>query len=194
MPDASDDAWKAAWQPMIEAVGREFDDEGAVRWGADAVDAGNIRRFLEPLEFDCPLHYDDAVAREHGYEGIIAPYTSAVTYTIGPLWSPGDAIFQSDDRDAIPVTTALRQTPTGLEPPTTGYFATDVEIEWFRPVRPGDRLGRRGRRLLSCVPKETSVGRGAFMTWESDIVDADLAIVAKIRSGTYNYEPKPVVA
>jgi hypothetical protein len=47
-----------------------------------------------------------------------------------------------------------------LGPKTTGYFATEVEIDFFRPVVVGERVGRRSRRLMSCVPKETSVGRG----------------------------------
>src|SRR5258708_1089564 len=51
------DDWKQAWQPMIDAVGTDFSD-GAEVQGADEVERGAIRRFLEPLQFDCPLHYD----------------------------------------------------------------------------------------------------------------------------------------
>jgi hypothetical protein len=40
----------------------------------------------------------------------------------------------------------------------------------------GDRLLRRGARLAACEPKETM--RGAFLTWESEIVNPRLEVVA----------------
>ncbi len=183
------EGWEQGWQAMIAAVGTEF-GEAEIPYGPDAVERGAVRRYLEPLEFDCPLHYDDDVARAHGYDGVIAPYTSAVTFTIGALWEPGAHVFQSAERNAQPVTAALGPRPVGLEPPATGFFATDIEIEWLRPIRLGDRLARHGRRLVGCVPKETTVGWGAFLTWESSIVDADGEVVAWTRNSTYNYVPK----
>jgi hypothetical protein len=46
--------------------------------------------------------------------------------------------------------------------------------------------------LLSCVPKETRVGRGAFCTFESEIVSDKGDVVARMRTGTYAYDPHPV--
>ena len=40
------------------------------------------------------------------------------------------------------------------------------------------------------MPKETSVGRGAFLKWESDVVTESGEVVARIRIGTYAYVPK----
>lgn len=57
--------WKQDWQEVIDAVGQDFSD-GQVHYGADAVEASAIRRYLEPLELDCALHHDAATAREHG--------------------------------------------------------------------------------------------------------------------------------
>jgi acyl dehydratase len=185
------DDWQDAWQPMIDAVGTDFSD-GAVRMGADDVEMSGIRRFVEPLEFDCPLHYDEAVAKAHGYPGVLAPCSSVTTWTIPPMWTPGAApVFTSAERDAqperSPVTgTTARPTPA---PPTTGYFATDIEIEYVQPVVVGDRLTSSGRRLVSVVPKETSVGRGAFLIWESEVRNQRGELVAKMRNGLYNYNP-----
>src|SRR5699024_11620225 len=67
--------WKGEWQPMIEAIGQDFSDGGEVA-GADEVEKGAIRRFLEPLEFDCALHNDENTAKEYGYEDVIASYIS----------------------------------------------------------------------------------------------------------------------
>ncbi|MFJ7308871.1 MaoC family dehydratase [Peribacillus frigoritolerans] len=180
--------WKKAWQPMIDVIGKDFRD-GEEQWGADDVERGAIRRFLEPLEFDCPLHYDKDVAAEYGYPDIIAPYSSLFTWVIPPLWRQGMLVFTNAERNAQPVHSPLTGIKTDLAPSTTGFFATDIEIDYIKPVLVGDRLCRVGYVLLSCVPRETKVGRGAFMVWESEIRNQRGEVVAKTRIGTYSYNP-----
>lgn len=190
MSDTVDeDDWQAAWQPVIDAVGRDFEPEG-VRWGGDPVEPGAVRRYLEPLEFDCRLHTDPEVAREFGYADVTMPYTGVVAWTIPAAWQPGQVLFDSAERDAQPVYSAINNQDMGIGPKTTGFFGTDIELDFFRPVVAGEQIGRRSNRLVSCRLKETSVGRGAFMTWESDIVTRAGEVVAKIRIGTYAYVPK----
>ena len=55
----------------------------------------------------------------------------------------------------------------------------------------GDRLARVGNLLVSCMPKETSVGRGAFVTWQYEIRNQRGEAVARVRSTTYSYSPHP---
>jgi hypothetical protein len=186
---AGPDDWKAEWQPVVDAVGRDFSD-GETVWGADAVERGAIRRYLEPLEFGCALHTDPQVARRAGFADVTMPYTGLMSWTLPPMWRPGETLFDSDDRDAQPVRSPINNQDMPLGPKTTGFFGTDIEVDFLRPVVAGERIGRRGRRLVSCVPKETSVGRGAFMTWESDIVTTSGEVVARIRIGTYAYVPR----
>jgi acyl dehydratase len=76
-----------------------------------------------------------------------------------------------------------------LMPRTPGFFATDIEIDYLQPVVVGDRVRMRGRKLLSCVPKETSVGRGAFIVWESEILNQRGEPVTRMRMGMYQYIP-----
>ena len=181
--------WTQEWQEVIDAAGQDFSD-GQVHYGADVVEASAIRRFLEPLEFDCALHYDAGIARQHGYPDIIAPYTATMSWAVPAMWTPGDpSIFTDDARDAQPVPSPINNQGFPVGPCTTGYFATDIELDFIRPVTLGERLGRRGHRLLSCTPKETAVGRGAFMKWESEIVDANGDVVLRMRTGTYAYQP-----
>ncbi|MET0418290.1 MAG: MaoC family dehydratase N-terminal domain-containing protein [Actinoplanes sp.] len=183
------DDWKAAWQEVIDAVGQDFSD-GQVHWGADVVEQSIIRRYCEPIELDSPLHYDADVARAHGYDGVIAPYTAGLTFAIPAMWSPGEpTLFDDDARDAQPARTPINNQDFPLGPKTTGFFATDMEMDFLRPVNLGERIGRRGHKLLSCTPKQTAVGRGAFMTWESEMVDQDLEVVVRMRTGTYSYVP-----
>ena len=62
-------------------------------------------------------------------------------------------------------------------------------LDVLRPVTVGERVGRRGQRLISCTPKQTSMGRGAFLTWESELVTEPGEVVARVRTGTYAYNP-----
>lgn len=80
-----------------------------------------------------------------------------------------------------------------LEPPTTGFFATEYDVEYLRPAVVGDTLCRRGARLVGCLPKETKVGGGAFLTWETDIVNQRNEVVAHVRSSFFRYNPHPGV-
>lgn len=178
--------WKAAWQPMIDAVGTDFSN-GKNTPGADVVEKGLIRRFLEPLEFDCELHYDEEVAQKYGYETVIAPYSSLYTWTLPPYWIPGKKLFTSAERNAQPENSPVTPMETDLAPKTTGYFATNIEADYLRPIVVGDRLTRKGEVLLSCIPKETSVGRGAFMVWETKIVNQKDEEIAVFRMETYSY-------
>jgi acyl dehydratase len=184
-----DEDWKQAWQPLMDAVGQDFSDGAAIE-GADVIAAASVRRYLEPLEFDCALHYDAEVAQAHGYSDVVVPCTAIGTFSLRPMWRPGETIFTSAERDAQPDSTTLTGIRTPLEPPTTGYFATDYEVEYLEPVVVGDRLSRKGARLVACVPKETSIGRGAFLTWDAEIVNQRQQTVARTRTSFYRYNPR----
>ena len=183
--------WVKAWDAMVALVGTDLSD-GGIRWGADAVEPGTIRRYLEPLELGDAIHYDAQAARAAGYDDIVAPSTAVLMYTIPAMWSPGEAtLFESADPNAQPARSPINNADPGPAPRTAGFFATDIELDFVRPVLVGERLGTRGRTLLSCVPKETRVGRGAFCTFESEIVSDKGDVVARMRTGTYAYDPHP---
>jgi len=184
------DRWQEEWQPVVDAVGRDFAD-GTTTFGADRVELGTIRRFVEPLELDSPLHFDADTARSHGYADVIAPYTQALSYSIPAMWQPGEAtLYQDPAPDAQPARSPINNDDMPLGPKTTGFFATDIELDFVRPVVVGERVGRRGHLLVSCTPKETSMGRGAFMTWQSELVTDDGDVIGYVRTGTYAYTPR----
>lgn len=194
MSGVSDTDWKADWQPMVDAVGREFDEDAPLQWG-ERIDATAVARYLEPLELDCRLHSDPDVARAHGHDQLVVPDTALFTLSLPLLWRPGDEpIFQSDERDALPVTAGVGGRLCGLEPPTTGAFAVQWDTDFLKPALIGDRLCRRGLLLVACRPKETKVGRGAFITWQTDIINEGLEVLAHIRSTLYRYVPTSVAS
>lgn len=183
-------AWVRAWDDMVALIGTDLSD-GSTLWGVDPVEASTVRRFLEPLELESAIHYDHDAARENGFTTIVAPATSLLGYTVPAMWQPGDPpLFASDERDAQPVHSPINNDEPGPGPRTSGYFATDIEMDFVRAVTVGERLGTRGRRLLSCTPKETRVGQGAFSTVEYDIVSNRGDVVARVRQSMYAYEPR----
>lgn len=97
--------WMAAWQPMIDGIGQDF-APGLDAADADPIERSTVRRYLEPLEFDCPLHYDADVARAYGYADIVLPCTALQTFSLAPAWRPGETIFDSAERNAQPTRSA----------------------------------------------------------------------------------------
>jgi hypothetical protein len=180
------DDWVSAWQPAVDAIGTDFGPAGG-RPAADDIERGQVRRFLEPLEFDCPLHHDPEVARAHGYDGVVAPYSGLAAWTSIGVWSPGDEpVYTDDHRDAQPRLRPGSRLPS-VGPSTNAGFATDVTYTYERAFVVGDHLRVRGPKLVAVTPKETKVGRGAFLTWESTVHDRDGALVATTRIGSYRY-------
>jgi hypothetical protein len=187
-PESPGDGWMAVWDPMIARIGTDV-TQGEVTWGADPIERSAVRRYLEPLELDCALHHDPEVARAHGFDDVVAPYTSFLTFTIPPMWEPGQELFTSDDRDAQPAVSPINGDVLRVSPEITGFFATDLEIDFVRPPVVGERLGRRGSVLVDCRPKWTSVGRGAFLTLEAEICSDAGDVVARMRNTVFAYEP-----
>lgn len=179
------------WADLEAVVGQDFSG-GARRTAADPVEWGTIRRFCEPIELGAPIHYDESVAKQYGYPGVVLPISAVnSTFTSGPVWSPGDPTrWDLKDPHATYYRAMPRQAAVEMpKPETTGGFATDIEIEYLRPVCIGDRLTTYGRKLLSVNLRETSVGYGAFTVSESYIENQRGELVAIQRNGGYAYNP-----
>ncbi len=184
--------WIAEWDETAAAIGRELSG-GETQVAADLVEAGAIRRYCEPLEFDCPLHHDEDAARAAGYRGIVAPLSGISSrWSRGSLWEPGEPTrYPTAARDADMIRRPEGRMSLVPGPRMPRTFATDVEIEYGAPVCVGDRLTTSGLRLVSVLPKETSVGRGAFVTTEGAIHNQLGELVATVRHGGFQYRPRP---
>lgn len=180
------------WADLEAAVGQDFSG-GEEVVAAEVVERSGIRRFCEILELGCPLHWDEEVAKSYGYRDLVLP-VSAVnsTYTNSGIWKPGDPTrWGIKDVHAIAQRGPSRNTPQMPAPPTIGSFATDIEIEYLQPVCVGDRLTRKGQKLVSVTLRETSVGYGAFTVTEGYIYNQRGELVAITRNGGYRYNPHP---
>lgn len=173
------------WEHTRAWIGRAL----SVYEGCDAVEAGAIRSRLEVLEFGCPLHYDEKIAKEAGYEGVFAPYTMLQTYSSPANWRPGHPTTWQSNHPNFAIENKIRHGE--IPSPGTHSFATDVEIEYFKPLYLGDRVSMLERRLVNVNPKHTRVGDGAFLTWESRFCNQRGEIVAAGRRSSYVYVPHP---
>jgi len=182
--------WRAAWEPLRARVG-ELVDPPEPRFGPDAVELGAVRRWLEPLEFDCALHRDADVARAHGWPDVIAPYTAVWTFVLPAMWEPGDdrPTYADAEPDTQPWRSGIGDDIFPDAPPTTGMFGTGVSMEFARPLHLGERVGAGPRRLVRCEPKETRVGRGAFITFDRHLVTGEGEEICRVEAQIYLYNP-----
>jgi len=167
------------WEEAQSWVGRELGRSV----GADDVTLGDIRRRLEVLAWDCPLHYDEAVAREHGYRTVVAPATMLMTWAMPPYWEPGDPRPQLDDPALVP-SYPFCQIPA----PGEFIFATDSETEYLEPVYPGDRITATSV-LRDMTRKRLSIGDGAFFLVETTYAKQSGEIVGIERLTVFRYSP-----
>lgn len=173
------------WEHTRAWIGRAL----RVYEGCDAVEASAIRSRLEVLEFGCPLHYDEKIAKEAGYKDVFAPYTMLQTYSSPATWRPGQSTSWQSNHPNFAIETKIRH--GDIPSPGTHSFATDVEIEYFKPLYLGDRVSMQERRLVNVNPKHTRVGDGAFLTWESRFVNHHGEMVATARTSSFVYIPHP---
>jgi acyl dehydratase len=152
--------------------------------GVDEVSRNDIRRKLEAFCFDCPLHYDDAVAQAHGYRGVVAPVSMTPLWAMPAYWSPGEPVA------FVP---GARENPGGIRTDLPIVYPrgvnTGTEWEFFEPLYPGDRLEGIWR-LVEIKPRETKLGDGVFLIVETSIYKRSSELVAKNRNTNYRYVEK----
>ena len=186
---SGDSAWTDAWAPMMAAVGCDLGEGRPEVWG-EVIEAGAVRRYIEPLELDCAIHSDAAVARSQGYHDIVVPNSALASFALPLLWQPGDpALFTDASRDAQPARGHVGGIVFGLEPATTHFFGVAAEADYLQPAVVGDRLCRRGALLLSCRPKQTRLGRGAFIAWQTEVINQEKVLLARLRTTFFRYNP-----
>lgn len=139
--------------------------------GIDPVSVADIRRKLEVVGLDCPLHYDEDAAQANGYRTIVSPASMMRTWVTPAYWSPGEPLVA--DRALFP------PIPIAAVPgPGDRMFATGTKFEFLAPVYPGDKLTATAV-LRSVTRKSISVGDGAFIVLETTYTNQAEETVAR---------------
>lgn len=181
------------WDPALEFVGTNILKVPSLD-GADRVEPSVIRRLCEPLELASELHYDTEYARGWGYDGVVGPVCGLGTVYPDPgAWHPGEPTnYPHADRDAPP------QRPGGIEsgnqcarlpfPDGSISILTSAGFDLDGPIHVGDLLSVRSIRLVKVVPKRTSVGDGAFLTFVNEVWN-ETSKVGEVTKVQFQYLP-----
>ncbi|HEY3917240.1 MAG TPA: MaoC family dehydratase N-terminal domain-containing protein [Stellaceae bacterium] len=162
-------------------IGREHEFAGV-----DDVTRSDIRRKLEVYCFDCPLHYDDTVARAHGYQGVVAPVALTPLWAMPAYWRPGEPVLY---RPGLREQAGGIRTDVPVPEAFQGGVNTATQWEYFAPVYPGDSLHGHWR-LIEIKPRETKLGNGVFVTVEATLFKRSGELVAKNRNTHFRFTPK----
>lgn len=162
--------------------------------GADRVEPSVVRRLCEPLELGSALHDDPEFARSWGFDTAVAPICGVGTTYVDPgSWRRGDETqYPMAARDEPPVRangveTGSNTTKLPVPDDSVGIL-TEVGLELSAPVYVGDLLSVRSVRLAKVVPKRTSVGEGAFLTFVNEVWN-ERRHVATVTKVQFQYQP-----
>ena len=157
--------------PMIGVSGPAF-------MAPDAVNAAMIRHWCAAIGDRNPVYTNDKLAAQSVYGGIIAPPVMLHAWTM-----PGYGV--AIDFDPVFALRAVLD-----EYGFTSDVATNVEQEYIRPLRLGDRL-KLVRTVASLSDeKATPLGRGYFITSRYDLYDSDDQPVAVMLYRSMKFMPK----
>ncbi len=138
-----------------------------------------IRHWCEAMEDGNPVYTDEKYARTTKYGGIIAPPQMAQAYCIPVLWPkkelPPDPLAKSCNMMD-----------------KAGYFgvvATTTTHEYFKPMKPGDRLNYTIKLIKVSDEKTTRMGTGCFITAEYTYKNQDGEVVCKQPFTVMKFKP-----
>ena len=181
------------WEDTAKHIGQDYSG-GIIMVADERVDKVMISRYCEPAEISNLLYWDEEVARMAGYRSQVVPWAMVKEVpTYGGNWRPGQPTrFPLDKEMDWQSQLANRQPSAGGPPvpPTNAGFFTDMTIEFFEPVCLGDRLTTMGRVLRHVTPRETRVGVGAFVGYDTSYFNQFGQMVARATQGGYNFVRK----
>lgn len=140
----------ATWRPNLTGYNHEVTGDG-------------IRHFVHGYGDDNPLYCDEHYADQSPWSGIIAPPTFVWTMYLPP--SDSDVTYGGADEPPRAMRPEIRELFDGDPLRGTGSLQSQVEYEFYRPLRLGDRLYAK-RSLLSVEDKDSSWGgRAVHVRW-----------------------------
>ena len=182
------------WDDTIAAIGQDFSD-GRELVAQEAIAYNDVVRYCEPWEIGNPLYWDEEVAKQAGYRGVVVPWSAIKqTFSYGGFWRTGEPtrfLVQGDTNANANTSISSPEAREAPRPLTTQGFFTNMKLEYFEPVVVGDRLTKRGNKLVGVRPRKTAVGDGAFTDRESEWYNQRGELVARGVEGGYAFNPTP---
>lgn len=177
-------SWSVAegtWEDAESLVGQEL----CATVGVDPVNQPDIRRRLEVLAWDSPIHYDQEIARSVGYDDVTSPSTMNIVWCLPAYWQPGDPRPKEGDPALMP-----NYPFPNIPAPGTALFAAGCRTRYHQPMYPGDVIATRSV-LTSVTRKRLSIGDGAFMVVRTYYTKSTGESVATEDMTVFRYTPNP---
>jgi hypothetical protein len=131
------------------------------------VEAPGIRMWARAVGFDDPVYYDEAVARERGFDRVPAP----------PGFVGSPVIRPEDPEPGPPI--------RGLHPDLDRSLNGGTEFEYREPILAGDRLVAT-TTIVEIKERSGSIGRMLLFSRETEY-RRDTVTVALMRQTVINY-------
>jgi acyl dehydratase len=145
-----------------------------------------IDHWIEAYEDTNPLYWDDDYAASSDFGGIVAPPGMLLTWTIPMYWTPETGPV---DREAGQIHFKLKRllgVPIGV--------VSNTRVEWYAPVKLGDRLSW-SETVKDVTPlKTTRLGVGHFWTIDLVVRNQDGVVVGRQLWTAYAYNPHPAAS
>lgn len=154
----------------------------------DPVNVPMIRHWVDALDDRNPVYLDEATAAESRFGGIVAPPAMLQAWTM-----PRPTIEGIAERGGAPgEMTFDNPVPVLDEAGYTGTLATNSELEFFRYLRPGDRLRTTTEVESISERKTTGLGQGYFVTWVTTYRDGEDAVVGRQLFRILKFDPSTI--
>jgi hypothetical protein len=143
------------------------------------VERGAIKRFIEAVEDDNPLYWDDEYARKTRYGGVIAPpgfFGLPLGDVPGAEINPDMGILVAPLAKNLPGMAAIMESGVG----------GGCEAEYYQRVRPGDVL-LTYYELVDIVEKEGKLGPMVIFIFQQTFKNKINRLVARVRVTLITY-------
>ncbi len=154
----------------------------------DQVNVPMIRHWVDALDDRNPVYLDEDAAAKSRFGGVVAPPAMLQAWTM-----PRPRIEGIAERGGAPDEIASdNPVPVLDEAGYTGTLATNSELEFYRYLRPGDRLRTTTEVESISTRKKTGLGQGYFVTWVTRYFDQDDELVGKQLFRILKFDPSTI--
>jgi uncharacterized OB-fold protein len=155
---------------------------GAPRTAPDAVNLPMIRRWCEAMGERNPLYLDEAFAARSAHGGIVAPPAMLEVWTMPRFGAAGEAHPPLRGIEAL--------NAAGF----TTVVATNLEQEYLRYLRLGDRITQRVFLVAVSDEKRTALGLGHFLDYRYEFTDQRDEPVGRMNFRILMFRPAALAA
>lgn len=170
-----------AYEYLPEELRNMIGKETEAKRAPVAVERALIDHWVEAYQDANPLYSDEAYAKSSEYGGIIAPPGMLMSWTFDWYWTPDTGPVDREKGMIHYTVKRLLNTPVGVN--------TGISIDWYLPVRLGDRISYSEVVADVSPLKKTRVGVGHWCTYKMLFRNQNGQLVGEQTYVNYNYTP-----